>query len=143
MFLRLDTRDLLLRFGMAGAKSCSTPIALKAPPDDGILCSPADATLFRSLVGALHYLTFTRPDIAFSVSKVSQYLHHPTETHLVAAKRILRYLLENLSAGLLFHRSISDIFKLNAFYDSDWAGDSTDRHSTTGFVLFLGANPIS
>lgn len=128
---------------MAGAKSCSTPIALKPPPDDGVLCSSADATLFRSLVGALHYLTFTRPDIAFSVSKISQYLHRPTQTHLVAAKRILRYLLQNPSAGLLFRRCSSDFFKLNAFSDSDWAGDSADRRSTTGFVLFLGANPIS
>ncbi|MDV3193922.1 MAG: Ty1/Copia family ribonuclease HI, partial [Sweet potato little leaf phytoplasma] len=107
------------------------------------LCSTEDASNFRSLIGALHYLTFTRPDISFSVSKLSQFLHCPSLVHLVAAKRILRYLHGTASAGILFKRSSSDIYKLNAFSDSDWAGDSTDRRSTTGFVLFLGANPIS
>lgn len=121
----------------------NTPIALKSPSDDGTLCCSDDASLFRSLIGALHYLTFTRPDIAFSVSKLSQFLHRSTLVHLVAAKRILRYLLGSLSAGILFKRSSADFCKLHAFSDSDWAGDSVDRRSTSGFVLFLGPNPIS
>lgn len=77
------------------------------------------------------------------MSKLSQFLHKPTLVHLLAAKRILRYLLHSPSSGILFRRSASNQFKLHAFSDSDWAGDFTDRRSTTGFVIFLGANPIS
>jgi hypothetical protein len=52
----------------------------------------ADPTAYRSLVGALQYLTFTGPDIAYAVQQVCLYMHDPRKVHLVAAKRILRYL---------------------------------------------------
>jgi histone deacetylase 1/2 len=51
-----------------------------------------DATRYRSIVGALPYLTLTRPDIAYSVNKVCQFLHAPTTVHWATVKRIIRYL---------------------------------------------------
>lgn len=83
-------RDVLTRFGMLSAKPCSTPIALRSDTDIGSLCSVPDAQNYRALVGALHYLTFSSPEIAFSVSRLSQFMHSPHERHLVAAKRVLR-----------------------------------------------------
>lgn len=97
-------------------------MALKASNDDGTMCSPEDASHFQSLIGVLHYLTFTRPDIAFSISKLSQFLHRPIGpilVHLIAAKHILHYLFGSPSTGILFHCSSTNIFKLRAFLDFD------------------------
>jgi hypothetical protein len=70
---------------------------------DGPLFS--DPTLYRSLVGALQYLTITRPDIAYAVNSVSQFPHSPTEDHFLAVKRILRYVKGTLHFGHTFHPS--------------------------------------
>lgn len=136
-------RDVLTRFGMASAKLCTTLIALKPSSDVGARYSEVDSSCFRALVGALHYLTFSRPDIAYSVSKLSQFMHTPHMSHLTAAKRVLRYISGTLTSGLLFRRGSSDSLSLTAYSDSDWAGDLLDRRSTTGYVIFLGPNPVS
>lgn len=98
-------------------------------------------TKYRSLVGALQYLTLTRPDISFAVNKACQYLHAPTTAHWTVAKRILRYVRHTLSVGLTFSKSTSTL--VSAFSDSDWAGCLDDRRSTGGFAVFFGPNLIS
>jgi hypothetical protein len=88
---RQYTQDILERAGMSVCKPCSTPVDLHSklsadgPPVD-------DATQYRSLAGALQYLTFTRPDIAFAVQQFCLYMYNPREPHLAALKRILHYL---------------------------------------------------
>jgi histone deacetylase 1/2 len=100
-----------------------------------------DCTQYRSIVGALQYLTLTRPDLAFSVNKVCQYLHAPTTEHWTAVKRILRYVKDTLKLGITFTKSSSTL--LSAFSDADWAGDLDDRRSTGGFAIFVGTNLVS
>ena len=102
---------------------------------------PDDSTQYRIIVGALQYLTLTRPDISFSVNKVCQFLHAPTTSHWTAVKRILRYIKGTLNIGLTFRRSSSTL--LSAFSDADWAGCPDDRKSTGGFAMFFGPNLIS
>ncbi|GKU87503.1 hypothetical protein SLEP1_g1895 [Rubroshorea leprosula] len=134
-------RDLLDKSGMVDCKAVSTPLTPKhkLQANDSPLCS--DASLYRSLVGALQYLTFTRPDIAFAVNQVCQYMHVPTENHFLAVKRILRYLKGTMHHGLqLYHDSLPS---LNAFTDADWAGCLDTRRSTSGFCLFYGRSLIS
>lgn len=88
---------------MAEAKICSTSCAMGALSDTNVtLCSVEDASPYRSRVGALHYLTFTRPDIAYAVSRVSQFMHSPNIAHLTVVKRIFRYLRGSLDLGLYF-----------------------------------------
>jgi histone deacetylase 1/2 len=107
----------------------------------GTPLGPADATNYRSVVGALQYLTLTRPDISFAVHKVCQYLHAPTEIHWSAVKRILRYVKANTKIGLSISRCKSLL--VSGFSDADWAGSLDDRRSTWGFAIFLGSNLIS
>jgi len=93
--------DILERAGMSDCKSCATPVVAnpKLSTDGGVLV--ADPTDFRSLAGALQYLTFTRPDIAYAVQQVCLHMHDPREPHLAALKRILRYIRGTLHLGLL------------------------------------------
>jgi len=83
--------DILTRAGMLSCKPVDTPISTSKAT---ILPDPlfSDATRFRQIVGALQYLTFTRPDICFAVNRVCQFMHAPTDSHWAAVKRILRYL---------------------------------------------------
>jgi len=86
--------DILLRAGMSNCKPVSTPISIsdRLSVNDGDKLGPDDSSKYRSLVGALQYLTLTRPDICFAVNKVCQFLHAPTMVHMSVVKRILRYL---------------------------------------------------
>jgi hypothetical protein len=92
---------ILKRANMDLAKPITFPMSSSAPLSrfDGVQFD--DPTLYRSIVGALQYLSITRPDIAFSVSKVSQFMHEPRDTHGSAVKRILRYLKHIIAHGLL------------------------------------------
>ena len=132
--------DILHRFHMENAKPTKTPCcpSTRLVPSEGVPLS--DPTEYRSMVGALQYLTFTRPDLAFSVHQLCQFMSHPTSTHLEAAKRVFRYIRGTLSFGISF---TPGPLSITAFSDADWAGDPSDRRSTTGLLVFLGPNPIS
>jgi histone deacetylase 1/2 len=101
---------------------------------DGEVLGGDDSTNYKSIVGALQYITLTRPDIAFSVNKICQFLHAPTIVHWTAVKCILQYLRGTISLGLRFSKSSSTMF--SAFSDADWAGCPDDRRSTGGFVVW-------
>jgi histone deacetylase 1/2 len=135
--------DLLKRVNMLSCKPVSTPLSTseKLSAYLGDPLGPTDITRYRSIVGALQYLTLTRPDISFSVNKVCQYLHAPTTAHWSAVKRILRYLKNTSSIGLILRRSPSML--VSGFSDADWAGCLDDRRSTGGFAIFLGPNLVS
>jgi histone deacetylase 1/2 len=135
--------DILVRSGMSKSKPVHTPLpsTQKISITDSDKLGEEDCTRYRSLVGALQYLTLTRPDISFAVYKVCQFLHAPTTTHLSAVKRILRYIQGTSKFGLRIRKSKCRI--VSAFSYADWAGDVDDRRSTGGFAVFLGENLIS
>jgi hypothetical protein len=105
------------------------------------MLGPADSTAYRSLAGALQYLTFTRPDITYAVQQLCLYMHAPREPHLAALKRLLRYLRGTLGYGLLLGRSSTA--ELVVYTDADWAGCPDTRRSTSGYAVFLGGNLVS
>ncbi|XP_016747283.1 uncharacterized mitochondrial protein AtMg00810-like [Gossypium hirsutum] len=100
-----------------------------------------DERLFRSIVGALQYVVITRPDSAFSINKVCQYMHKPLDTHFKVVKRILRHLQGTLEYGLQFTHNSKLL--LESYSDESWGSDIDDHRSTSGFCVFLGGNPIS
>jgi hypothetical protein len=101
LYQRQYTVDILERAGMFECKHCSTPVDTQAKisEDDGP--PVADTTSYWSLTGALQYLTFSRPDIAYAVQQVCLHMHTPRESHFTALKWILRYLRDSLDYDLL------------------------------------------
>ena len=76
-----------------------------------------NATLLKSLIGSLRYLSITRPNIVYGVRLFSRYIESPKESHWVATKRILRYVKGSLELGLLY--AYGNESKLYGFSDSD------------------------
>lgn len=134
--------DILSRVGMKDCKPVSTPLLTseKLSAHEGTPLGPNDATQYRSVVGALQYLTLTRPDIAYAVNKVCQFLHAPTLVHWTMVKRILRYIKYTVNYGLKVGKSTSLL--VSGFTDADWAGSIDHWRSTGGFAVFLGSNLV-
>ena len=135
--------EILSKAGMRNCKPINTPLCTseKLSITSGDKLGEEDSTRYRSMVGALQYLTLTRPDLSFAVNKVCQFLHAPTTAHWVAVKRILRYVCGTRNMGLKIRKSKSML--VSAFSDADWAGCVDDRRSTGGFAVFLGGNLVS
>lgn len=100
-----------------------------------------NASQYCTIIGSLQYLAFTRPDIAYAVNRLSQFMYQPTDDHLQAAKRVLRYLAGTPKHGIFL--SSKNTISLHGFYDADWAGDIDDFVSTNAYVMYLGNHPIS
>jgi hypothetical protein len=123
---------------MSGWKPINTPLSTseKLSLHEGSLLGQKDATQYRSIVGALQYLTLTRPDIiVFPINKVCLFLHVRTIVHWAVVKRILRYIKSSLGLGITFGRSSSML--VNGYSDADWAGCIDDRRSTCGLLCSL------
>lgn len=134
--------DILDHAGMAECKPCSTPVDTNPKVSAATDAPVTNASDFRSLAGALQYLTFTRPDIAYAVQQVCLHMHDSREPHLAALKCILRYIRGTLHLGLLLHPcSAQD--SLVVYSDVDWPGCSDTRKSTSGYAVFLGDNLVS
>ncbi|XP_052730517.1 secreted RxLR effector protein 161-like [Vigna angularis] len=98
--------------------------------------SKVDATLFKQIVRFLRYMCNSRPDISFGVGLVSRFMHDPRQSHLAAAKHILRYLKGTTNYSLLFPKKLNSTSGvLEAWCDSNWSGDQVDRRSTCGYLF--------
>ncbi|GJT38216.1 putative ribonuclease H-like domain-containing protein [Tanacetum coccineum] len=133
--------DILKKFDFCSIKTATTPIESNKPlvkDEDGV---EVDVHEYRSMIGSLMYLTASRPDIMFAVCACARFQVTPKASHLHAVKRIFRYLKHQPKLGLWYLRDSP--FELEAFSDSDYAGASLDRKSTTGGCQFLGRRLIS
>ncbi|KAL4577991.1 hypothetical protein LXL04_014106 [Taraxacum kok-saghyz] len=113
---------------------CQTKLVLADEPF-------SNPKLYRQVVGSLQYATITRPDIAYAVNRVCQYMHSPTIQHWQAVKRILRYLKGTIQHCL--HFSPTTATSLLAYSDAGWISDKDDSQSQYGFAIFHGPNLIS
>ncbi|BFG20722.1 hypothetical protein CerSpe_069960 [Prunus speciosa] len=133
--------DLLTETGMLDCKPADTPIEqnhkLGMYPNQ----VPTDKERYQRLVGRLIYLSHTRPDIAYAVSMVSQFMHQPSEAHMNAVTRIMRYLKAAPAKGLIFSKHTH--MDPEGYTDADWAGSITDRRSTSGYFTFVGGNLVT
>ncbi|GAU26487.1 hypothetical protein TSUD_294560 [Trifolium subterraneum] len=132
--------DLLAETGNLGCKPSSIPMDPSHRPHHDDSTPHDNITEYRALVGKLLYLTSIRPDIAFLVQQLSQFLDAPTTLHFKAAHKVLRYLKGNPGTGLFFPRGSS--LQLSGFSDADWGGCPDNRRSITGYCFFLGKSLI-
>ncbi|GKD21975.1 putative ribonuclease H-like domain-containing protein, partial [Tanacetum coccineum] len=130
--------DILKKFDYVTLKTASTPMKALVKDEE---VDNVDVHLYRSMIGSLMYLTTSRPDITFAVCACARFQVTPKTSHLHAVKRIFRYLKGQPKLGLWYPRDSP--FDLEAFSDSDYAGASLDRKSTTGGCQFLGKRLIS
>ena len=134
--------DLLQEIGMSTCQPTNTLM------EEGLkLCVesnqvPVDKGRYQRLVGRLMYLAKTRPDLAYALSIVSQFMHNPREQHMNAVMHILRYLKSAPRKEILFTKNV-DCQSVDAYTDSDWAGAIDDRQSTSGYFTFVGGNLVT
>ncbi|GKB39599.1 retrovirus-related pol polyprotein from transposon RE1 [Tanacetum coccineum] len=133
-------KDILTRADLLDSKPVATPLATN---ELFISDEPSfsDPTLYRSLVGALQYLTITRPNLSYVVNQASQFLHALTTAYFRSVKRILRYVKGILAFGLMFRRPHSN--SILRYSNADRACCIKIRHSTYGYSIFLGGNLVS
>ncbi|GJU96006.1 putative ribonuclease H-like domain-containing protein [Tanacetum coccineum] len=133
--------EILKKFGFSTVKTTSTPMETSKPLLKDAEAKDVDVHLYRSMIGSLMYLTASRPDIMFVVCACARFQVTPKVSHLHAVKRIFRYLKGQPKLGLWYPKDSP--FDLEAYTDSDYAGASLDRKSTTGGCQFLGSRLIS
>ncbi|GJR12393.1 putative ribonuclease H-like domain-containing protein [Tanacetum coccineum] len=128
--------EILRKYNYTDVKSASTPTDLEKPLVQDGDANDVDEHLYRSMIGSLMYLTASRPDIMFAVCACARFQVSPKTSHLLAVKRIFRYLKGKPSLGLWYSKDSP--LELVAYTDSDYAGATQDRKSTTGGCQFLG-----
>nr|KYP75090.1 Retrovirus-related Pol polyprotein from transposon TNT 1-94 [Cajanus cajan] len=134
-------KEILKKFKLDECKEMSTPMNQKEKlsKEDGT--EKIDQAYFRSMIGCLMYLTATRPDILNVVSILSRFMHCPSEMHLKAAKRVIRYVKGTCNFGIKY--KWTEEFKLTGFSDSDWGGSIDDMRSTSGYCFSFGLGVFS
>ena len=130
-------QSILNKFEMSDAHPVCVPadpnVKLNVPDGESRL---ADRNMYQQIIGGLQYVANgTRPDFAFIVNALSRYNSAPTELHMTALKRVLRYLKGTQDLALNYSRGTTPA--LVAFSDADWAGDTETRKSTSGNVFLM------
>ncbi|XP_071727546.1 uncharacterized protein [Rutidosis leptorrhynchoides] len=138
---KIKDLEVLAEFGVLASKPAATPL------ESGVVFSNKDdfsgsdfllenISEYKKLVGKLIYIALTKPDIAYSVHCLSQYMHAPLNSHMKAALRVLRYLKGSPGKGITI-KKFSDL-TLSGFVDSDYAKSNMLRKSVTGFCIYFG-----
>lgn len=129
-----------MKTGMSGCRPANTPIDMSVKLGEVKDDTPVDKRRFQRLVGKLIYMSHTRPNITFVVSKVSQFMHSPYKKYLETIYRILSYLKSYQVKGLLFKKCEEK--GIEAYMDTDWAR-TVDIRSTSGYCTFLWGNLVT
>nr|GFD06312.1 hypothetical protein [Tanacetum cinerariifolium] len=129
------------KYGMESCDPVGTPMEIKDKLDLDQNGTLVDATKYRSMIGALMYLTSSRPDIVDATCLCARYQAKPTEKHLKDVKRIFHYLRGTVNTGLWYTKDSG--FELTGFSDADYAGCKDSFKSTSGGAQFLGEKLVS
>ena len=133
--------DLLSEVGLLDCKPIDTPIVQNHKLGEYSDHVPTNKEKYQRLVGKLIYLSHTHPDMAYAVSVMSQFMHCLSEDHMDAVIWILRYLKSSPGKGLMFSKN--NHLDIEGYTDADWAGNISDRKSTSGYFTFEGGNLVT
>ncbi|KAH9671118.1 hypothetical protein KPL70_017229 [Citrus sinensis] len=134
-------KDLLKRFGYDNGTAKSTLMSTTIKLDKDEKGNEVDIKTYRGMIGSLLYLTASRPDIMFSVCLCARFQSCPKESHMLAVKRIFRYLIGTINLGFWYPKET--YIDLTCYSDADFAGYKVDRKSTSGTCHFLGHSLVS
>ncbi|GJU04294.1 retrovirus-related pol polyprotein from transposon TNT 1-94 [Tanacetum coccineum] len=133
--------ESLKKYGFDSCDPVDTPMVEKSKLDEDKEGKAVDPSHYRGMIGTLLYLTASRPDLQFAICMCARYQARPTEKHLLAVKRVFRYLKGTVNRGLWYPKDSS--IALTAFADADHAGCQDTRRSTSGSMQFLGDRLVS
>lgn len=134
-------RRLLARHGLENCKSVRKPLEQMMEPNN-TQCSKQKMKEYNSIIDGLQYLANnTRPDITHAVNHLARFLANPSDDHISAAKRILRYISGDPDKGIIFKSGRTKPI-LEAYSDADFAGDPETTRSTTGSLKRLASGPV-
>ncbi|XP_019157184.1 PREDICTED: uncharacterized protein LOC109153775 [Ipomoea nil] len=129
-------KNLVKKFELESSKTPRTLISTSTKLSKDDAGPPIDSTVYRSLIGSLLYLTASRPDIMFSFGMCARHQSAPKKSHLIAAKRILKYVRGTIKYGIWYSKESE--LSVTGYCDADWAGNIDDRKSTSGGCFFVG-----
>ncbi|GJV94104.1 retrovirus-related pol polyprotein from transposon TNT 1-94 [Tanacetum coccineum] len=132
--------EILKKFRMETCDPIGTPIEIKDKLDLDKNGTLVNVTKYQGMIGALMYLTSSRPDIIHATCLCTRYQAQPTEKHLKEVKRIFHYLWRTVNMGLWYTKDSG--FKLTRFLDADYAGCRNSFKSTSGGTQFLGKKMV-
>jgi hypothetical protein len=132
---------MLKKFDMVNAKPIKTPMPTNGHLDLNDEGKVVDTKVYRSMIDSLLYLCASRPDIILSVCMCARFQSNPKECHLVAIKRILRYLVPTPNIDLWYPKGSK--FDLLGYSDADYVGSKVDQKNTSGICQFLGRSAVS
>ena len=110
-------KNLVKKFGLKFASSVRTPMSPNVKLTIDLLGKSIDPSLYRSMIGSLLYLTASRPDISYSVGVCTRYQTNPKESHMIALKRIIKYVKTTAEFGVWYSKNTSDV--LAGYFDTD------------------------
>ena len=131
---------ILRRYGFVHSRSVSTPGTGK--PLDlklGTLLDDSNKQLYQEIVGSLIYLTCTRWDIAYSVMQLTRAMGNPKDEHMVAAKRVLRYLKGTTDLCVRYSKD----FTLHGYSDASHSDDPNNSRSVSGYLYMFAGGPVT
>ncbi|XP_059631762.1 uncharacterized mitochondrial protein AtMg00810-like [Cornus florida] len=131
---------LVKKFSMKDSKHVQTPMSTLSKLDRDSDPNKVDHFLYRSIIGSLLYLAATRPDISFSVGVCARYQVDPRKQHILAVKRIIRYVNSTLNYGLRYSSESNS--EIAGYTDVDWAGNKDVRKSTLRGCFYVGTNLV-
>ena len=128
-------------FGLDFSSSVKTPVSPNVKLIVALLGKSVDTSLYRSMIGSLLYLIASKPNISYSMGMCARYQANPKESHMIALKRIIKYVKTTTNFGVWYSKDTNDV--LAGYSDTDWAGNADDKKSTSGGCFYVGNNLVS
>ena len=129
-------RNLVKKFGLESASSVRIPLSPNVKLTIDLLGKSVDSSFYRSMKCSLLYLAASRPDIICSIGVCARYQANPKEFHMIALKRIIKYVKTTTDFGVWYSKDTNDI--LVGYFIADWVGNADDRKSTLGGLFLCG-----
>ena len=134
-------KNLVRKFGLDSVSPVKTPMSPNVKLTVDLLGKSVDSSLYRSMIGSFLYLIASRPNLSYNVGVCARYQTNPKESHMIALKRIIKYVKATANFGVWYSKDTNDV--LVGYSDVDWAGNADDRKSSSRGCFYVGNNLVS